>query len=64
MDHFDAEFDSDTYFFEKFDPSKGQSKVKLDQIRSNFQINFFFTETCLSCPVLSQNSKKMLFSLT
>ena len=45
-------------FISKFDQRKDQFQVKEGQIRSNVQIQNFLTETCLSCPVLSQNSNK------
>ena len=42
----------------KFYQRKGQIPVKLDQIWSNFKIQNFLTQVCLSCAVLSQDSKK------
>ena len=38
---------------------KGQFKVKLGQIRSNFQIKKY--KTCISYPVLSQDSKDVIY---
>ena len=46
--------------FFRFDPRKCQYKVKLDQIRSNFQ-NTFFPKAYLSRPVSSQDSKKYFY---
>ena len=43
-----------------FSPRKGQSQVKPDQIRSNFQIRNFHTKTYLSCQVLSQDSRNVI----
>ena len=48
-----------TFFFFKFDPRKGQIEVKLGQIRPNFKIEYFVPKTCLSCVVLSQDSKNV-----
>ena len=36
------------------------SGVKLGQIRSNFQCQNLLTKTCLSCQVLSQDSKNVI----
>ena len=44
-----------------FDPRKGQYKVKLGQKRSNFQNQNFLLKTNLSCPVLSQDSKNVIY---
>ena len=49
-----------TFIF-KFNPRKGQSHVKLDQICSYFRNQNFLTETWLSCPVLSQDSKNVIY---
>ena len=46
-----------TFMF-KFDPRKGKLQIKLGQIRSNFEIQYFLTKICLSCAVLSQDSNK------
>ena len=48
-------------FIFRFDPRKGQYKVKLGQKRSNFQNQNFHLKTCLSCPVLSQDSKNVIY---
>ena len=45
-----------TFIF-KFDPRKRQLQVKLGQIRSNF---FFFYKICLSCVVLSKDSRNAI----
>ena len=49
-----------TFIF-KFDPRKGQLHVKLGQIRSNFKIQDFLIEICLSCAHLSQDSKNVIY---
>ena len=46
-------------FIFSFDPRKGQRKVKISQKRSTDQT--FLLKTCLYCPVLSQNSKNVIF---
>ena len=48
-------------FIFKFGLRKGQCQAKLDQISSIFQMQHFLTKTCLSCPVLSQDSKNVYF---
>ena len=48
-------------FIFRFDPRKGQYKVKLGQKMSNFQNQNFHLKTCLSCPVLSQDSKNVIY---
>ena len=45
----------------KFDPRKGQFQVILGKIRSNFKTKKFLTKTCLSFPVLSQDSKNVIY---
>ena len=49
-----------TFIF-KFHPRKGQSQVKLGQVRLNFKIHNFVTEICLSCAVLYQDSKNVIY---
>ena len=49
-----------TFIF-KFDPRKGQLQVKLGQIRSNFKIQNFLFKICLSCAVLSEFSKNVIY---
>ena len=49
----DAEFDGHL--------RKGQSQVKLGQNVWNFRFQNFLTETCLSCPGLSQDSKNVIY---
>ena len=48
-------------FISKFDTRKGQLQVKLGQIRSNIKIQYFRTKLCLSCAVLSQDSKNVIY---
>ena len=48
-------------FIFKLDLRKDQSQVKVGQIKSNFHIQNFLTETRLSCPVLSQYSKNVTY---
>ena len=48
-------------FGSKFDPRKGQCQVKIARISSSFQIHNFVIKTCLSYPVLSQDSKYVIF---
>ena len=48
-------------FIFKFGPRNGQFQVKLGQIRSNFKIQDFPSKTCLSCKVLSQDSKTVIY---
>ena len=55
----DTEFDDNIH--SKFDPRKGQYQVKLGQIRWNIQIQNFLTETSLSCPVLAQDSRNVIY---
>ena len=45
-------------FIFRIDPRKGQYKVKLCQKGQIFKIKKQTSKTCLSCQVLSQNSKK------
>ena len=49
-----------TFIF-KFDPRKGPLQVKLGQIWSNFKTQNFLTQVYLSCAVLSQNSKNVVY---
>ena len=56
---YDAEFDGDTHF--EIYPRIGQLQVKLGQICSNFKIQNFLTKLCLSCAVLSQDSKNVIY---
>ena len=49
-----------TFIF-KFGPRKGQLQVKLRKIRSNFKIQNFLRKVCLSCAVLSHNSKNVIY---
>ena len=49
-----------TFIF-RFHTRKGQYKVKLGQKRSNFQNQNFILKPCLSCPVLSQDSKYVIY---
>ena len=53
----DAECDGD--IISKFVSKKGQCQVRLCKIRSNFQTKYLLTKTCLPCPVLYQNLKKL-----
>ena len=48
-------------FISEIDRRKGQFKVKLGQIRSNFKTQNFLTKTCLSYPLLSQDSKNVTY---
>ena len=48
-----------TLFF-KFDPREGQLQVKLRQIRSKYNFKFCI-KICLSCAVLSQDSKNIIY---
>ena len=49
-------------FISNSDLRKGQFQVKLGQNRPNLKIQHFVTKkTCLSYPVLSQNSKNVIY---
>ena len=48
-------------FIFKFEPRKGQLHVKQGQITSNFKIQNFLIQICLSCADLSQNSKNVIY---
>ena len=48
-------------FISKFDQMKGQLQVKLGQIRSNLKIPKCRTKICLSCTVLTQDSKVIFY---
>ena len=47
-------------FIIRFGPRKGQYKVKLGQIRSDFQNQHFLAKACLSCRVSSQDCKNAI----
>ena len=48
-------------FIFRFDSRNDQYKVKLSQKTSNFQDQKFLLKTYVSCPVLSQNSKNVIY---
>ena len=48
-------------FLCKFDPRKGQFQINIGLIRSNFQIQNFLLKTCLSYPLLSQDSRNVIY---
>ena len=48
-------------FISRFDPRKGQYKVKPGQTRSNLQNQNFLPKSCLFYPVLSQDSKNVIY---
>ena len=56
----DAEIDSDIHF-EIGHEGQDRYQVKLGQMVSNFQIQDFLSKTCLSCSVLSQDFKNVIF---
>ena len=57
-----AEYDGGIHL--RLDLRKGQYKVKLGQKSSNFHNQNCHLKTCLSCPVLSQDSRNVIFLRT